>query len=134
MKTFKLLSLIPILLACASCMGEINPEEALIGRWKLVKGETFFFEPRTVDYSSKDIVYHFHPDGTLTVSGDSEDQLGYAAGDYVYELRPFPAFNGHDMDYTLQIGGGSWGCSISRSHLTLNNAPLDGPVLSFVKL
>ncbi|HSI76277.1 MAG TPA: hypothetical protein VK957_10290 [Lunatimonas sp.] len=55
-------------------MCEIDPEETLIGRWKPVEGQVYFTEPRTVDYSSHDIVYHFHTDGSLRVSGNSEDQ------------------------------------------------------------
>lgn len=134
MNKFRLLSLIPILLACASCIGELDPEEILIGRWKLVEGQVYFTEPRTVDYFSHDIVYHFHTDGSLTVIGNSEDQLGYVAGNYFYEFKQSTASRGNNLDYTLRIGGASWPCSISRKRMTLNNSPLDGPILSFVKL
>lgn len=134
MEKFRTLILVPLLLAIAGCMGEIDPEEALTGRWKLVRGQTFFLEPRTVDYSSNEIVYHFHKDGDLTISSDLEDPIGYPEGQYFYEFRPFPAFDGHNLEYTLQIGGASWACAISRNRMTLDNSPLDGPILTFVKI
>lgn len=134
MKKFKLFGLALILLSVTGCMDRADPEETLIGRWKLVRGETVFFEPRTVNYSSHNIVYYFQPDGTFTVESDLEDFIGHSPGQYTYRFNPSPAFNGYDMDYTLQIGGTSWACSISRNKMILDRSPLDGSILSFIKL
>lgn len=49
------------------------PDDDITGKWKLVKGQTVFYEPRTEDYSCSNSVYHFQQDGILTISSDKED-------------------------------------------------------------
>lgn len=131
---FKSFGLVLILFSGTCCTDEMDPEEALIGRWKLVRGETVFYEPRTVDYSSNDIVYHFHPNGSLTISSDLEDLIAYPDGQYVYEFNPKPVHTGSDLKYSLKIDGVNWPCDISGRNMILDDSPLDGPILSFVKL
>ena len=75
----------------------------ITGKWKLVKGRTLFYEPRTEDFSCNDIVYHFQADGKLTISRDIEDLMGFSAGQHTYEFEHQPLFVEYsELGYTLK--------------------------------
>ncbi len=107
-----------------------GPEDDITGKWKLINGEEIFFNPRTVDYSCNNVVYHFQTDSILTITSDIVDIIGFAPGQYSYEFGL-----GEDKEhYRLKIDHSQGGCNISGSDLDINYAYLDGPILHFIRI
>lgn len=109
-------------------------EDSVIGKWKQVKGESVFRNPLIVDYSCNEIIYHFKSDGTLTITSDIDNPIGYNSGNYTYVFSLNSMYENMEENHTLKIGDSSWGCSISESSMILNDAPLDGPILNFIRI
>lgn len=129
-----LLTLGLIAIISTSCSKAYNdPEMVIIGEWKLIEGETVFKEHRSFDYSDNKIIYYFHSDGVLTVTSDIEGHLGHASGQYTYNFSQSQLYENIDERFTLTIGSTSSPCSISAERMVLNDAPVDGPILHFVK-
>lgn len=105
-----------------------GPDDDITGKWKLVKGQTVFYEPRTEDYSCSNIVYHFQQDGIVTISSDKED---YSPDSSAYEFEQISLYT---HDFTLKIGNIEYGCSISEGKMILDNSQLDGPIRYFVRI
>lgn len=140
MKKFQLYSLVLLGFLCSHCSEAEDPDMAcpivavigadddIVGKWKLVKGQTVFYEPRTEDYSCSDIVYHFQQDGILTISSVKED---YSPDPSAYE---FDQISLYAHEFTLKIGNRKYGCSISEGRMILDGSPLDGPIRYFVRI
>jgi len=111
-----------------------GPENNVIGKWKQVKGKTVFDKPQIVDYSCNNIIYNFKSDGSLSIYSDIDNPIGYNSGEYIYEFSLYSLYENIDENYTLKIENSSWACGISGSNMVLNNTPLDGPILYFVRI
>lgn len=144
--SFQIVLLIVLPLLISACQKDERKEEIVkctivakegsndnvIGKWKLVTGETTFFNPRKEDYSCQDIIYDFREDGTLVISGNNEQLIGYEGGEYTFEFSKIELYEG--LNYSLTIENGSIGCSIEKNHMILDNSPLDGPILHLVRI
>ena len=107
----------------------------ITGKWKLVKGRTLFYEPRTEDFSCNDIVYHFQADGKLTISRDIEDLMGFSAGQHTYEFEHQPLFVEYsELGYTLKIEKIKSLCGISGGSMIIDRSPFDGPILHLIRI
>lgn len=111
-----------------------GPDDDIVGKWKLVKYKTVFYNPKTIDYSCESIFYHFQSDGTLIISSDVEDMTSPDAGIYSFEFSLSPLHENLEENYTLKIEQMDWACSIDGNSMVLNNTPLDGPALYFVRI
>lgn len=111
-----------------------GPEDDVVGKWKQVKGKTVFDKSQIVDYSCNNIIYNFKSDGSLSINSDIDNPIGYNSGEYIYEFSQHSLYENIDENYTLKIDNSNWACSISGSNMVLNNAPLDGPILYFVRI
>ena len=108
-------------------------DDDIIGEWKLVKGQTVFHEPKTIDYSCDNIIYKFQENGTLVVSSDTETLIDLETGQYSYQLRHEPLESSNE-EFTLQIEESFIGSEISADTMILNHSYLDGPILHFVRI
>lgn len=106
-----------------------GPEDNIIGKWKLVKGEEVFYNPRTVDYSCNNVIYQFKTDGVLIITSDIVDIIGFGTGKYSYEF-----ILTDKGSHTLKVDNSQGGCSILGSDLTINYAYLDGPILYLIRV
>ena len=91
LKIFKITA-IALLLAgsFSSCSQKTEDNEepgSLIGKWKLEKAEGGFSWIYH-DYSKKNIIYEFHPNGVLTVTAESDDVSHglYESGEYLFSI------------------------------------------------
>ncbi len=107
-------------------------DDDIVGAWKLVQGQTVFYEPKTTDYSCDNVIYEFQENGTLAISSNTSNLTGLEAGNYTYELLNESFLE--SGEFTLQIEGSIQGCKISTDAMILNSAPLDGPILNFVRI
>lgn len=107
-------------------------DDDIVGTWKLVKGQTVFYEPKTIDYSCDNVIYEFQEGGALVISSNTSELIGLEAGNYTYELLNEPFLESEE--FTLRLGGLTQGCEISTDAMTLNNAPIDGPILNLVRI
>jgi len=105
----------------------------LVGKWKLVQGKTVFNFPRTFDYSCNEVIYDFRLNGILIVSADIKESIGASPGEHTYEFIRKPVFEG-GKDFTLKINDGTSSCKISNGLMTLDDSPLDGPILYFARM
>jgi len=108
-------------------------DDDIIGEWKLVKGQTVFHDPRTIDFSCDNVTYTFQEDGTLEVSGSAETVIGLGAGKYSFQLHREP-LESSDEEFTLQIDELVMGSEISADAMIINHSYLDGPILYFVRI
>lgn len=143
MKKFPLYSLVLLAFLCSHCSEAEDPDLAcpivavngadddIVGKWKLVKGQAVFYEPRTEDYSCSNIVYHFQEDGQLVISSTIEGFQGFSAGQHNYEFLQAPLL---DHDYTLKIESVKIPCSVSGSSMIVDDSALDGPILHLVRI
>ena len=117
-------------------VGKVGPGDDITGSWKLVKGQALFPEEvRTVDYSCHDVVYHFGETGILTVSGSTAENLvDLDFGEYTYELIKAPWLEYLEGSFTLKIEGLNHACWLSSREMTIDSSPLDGPILTLVRL
>lgn len=134
-KIFLLISLILVLLNCRNQDSESsNP---LVGQWKLIQtktsaGNTGFV---TEDFSSRNIVYDFKANNTLTVTGSSNEGGGYSDGNYSYQLlqKSFP-LNPNQSPNIVKISLSEWTYAVSGATLSLNTLHVDGSELIFQKI
>ncbi|TZF85711.1 hypothetical protein FW774_01140 (plasmid) [Pedobacter sp. BS3] len=94
------------------------------GKWKLVKGEHYSSNSRqrqTKDYSCNNIVYQFHSDGRLIISSDIEDNIGFAAGEYMYEAT----LHGGGQNDLLKIGNNLYAVAMFSDKMTVEINPID---------
>lgn len=123
-----------LLIIAAGCSKSNEvPEIDIVGKWKLIEGETVFNEHQVFDYSDDNIIYQFHPDGTLTIKSDIEGHIGHGNGEYSYMLSTSPLYKNADEPFTLTIGTLHHACSIAEESMILNDSPLDGPILHFIR-
>jgi hypothetical protein len=109
-------------------------KDNIVGDWKLSIGKTVFFKPQIVDYSCLNIIYHFKTNDTLIIESSAENPIGNRAGIYIYHLTLENLYNNVEEKYTLKIGNLNWACGISSENMILNDTPLDGPILYFVRM
>lgn len=121
-RSFKLILLLFLLIGMGSCKDK-EERPALIGKWRLEKVQTVFYDPQVYDYSGDNIIYEFKRDGKLIVSSDIEDYQGLGTGEYPYKVS----------SNILTIGNSDCEYSISGSELTLDDSPLDGPISHFTR-
>jgi len=127
-KIFKLTVFLAILLMFmggGSCSDDIDPQKAILGKWRLVKVTAPFTPtgPISYNYSKYNIIYEFKADGTLTVSGNIEQidwYGGHEIGEHTYSIV------GNENGYSLIIGYGMYGCNISFKTLVMDERPVDG--------
>lgn len=112
---------------------KIGQDDEIIGDWKLIKGQTVFNEPKTVDYSCENVIYKFEEDGSLVISSNTEDLIDLGTGEYLYQLR-FEPLEASNEEFTLKIGEAEMGCEISADAMILNSSYLDGPILHFARI
>lgn len=106
----------------------------VIGKWKLIKAKVVFKNQETEDYSCDDIIYDFQDDGVLLISGSSDKAIGYQEGQYMYEFTTERLFEGLEEGYTISINNRKIATGIKNNQLVLNDSPLDGPILYFVRV
>ena len=143
------ISIFIFLLTIVSCRKDEIPEQNLkcpvvavngaddniLGKWKLVNANIVFSNPRTEDYSCDEIIYDFRADGILVVSsGASGDSVGHQQGQYTYAFTADRLFEGIEESYTLSINETKIASGIKNNKLVLNDSPLDGPILYFVRI
>ena len=109
-------------------------DNQIIGKWKLVKAQTVFLDPRTVDYSCNQIIYAFDLNGNLTITADTADIIGQNSGSYDYTFSKSSFFEGQNEKYTIKIKQRSITCGISNGVMILDDSPLDGPILYLVRI
>lgn len=109
-------------------------QDNVIGKWRLVKLEEVFYNPKVTDYSCYIIIYHFNEEGKLLVSSNIEENIIYEPGEYDYSFNIGTLYEGGEENYTLKISSINWACGIQESNMALNNAPVDGPKLYFVRI
>lgn len=107
---------------------------SVLGKWKLVRGTSVFYEPVTYDYSCENIIYEFTSDGTLIITGDAEQNLGYGKGIYDYKFQVANSETGIYLPYMITINGNSLSSNIVNHQLELNNSSVDGPILYFLRV
>jgi hypothetical protein len=105
-------------------------KDDIAGKWKLIKGEEVYYNPRTVNYSCNNVIYHFQSDDILIITSDIGDIIGFEHGQYSYEF----SLTENKENYTLKIGHLQGGCVISSTNLNINYSSLDGPILNFVRI
>ena len=125
-----LLSLVGGFFSCKEDI-DIDPQKAIIGKWKLVK-LTVPMMGVSYNYSNYNIVYDFKANGVLTVSGKI-DQIdwygGYEVGEYPYSVGNF------EYGHNLKIGNYEfWWVRISSKTLVMDDSPVDGPICYLVKI
>lgn len=103
----------------------------VVGKWKLEKAETVFYNPQLYNYSQNNIIYEFKSNGILIISSDIDDYIGDMPGEYTYDS--VSAKNENEPN-TLIFNDSSWWYSISEKEMILDNSPLDGPILYFVRI
>lgn len=113
--------------------GKIGADDDIFGQWKLIKGQTFFYESKTIDYSCNNIIYEFREDETLIISSDTETVIDLGPGLYSYQLHYEP-LEASDEEFTLQIDGLIMGIEISTDAMIVNHSYFDGPILYFVRI
>ncbi|MBK7480595.1 MAG: hypothetical protein IPI69_13350 [Bacteroidales bacterium] len=111
-----------------------GPENDITGKWKLIKGQTVFYNPQTIDYSCDNIIYHFESDGRLKIDSDIDDIIGFDSGEYTYEFSMSVLYENIEEKFTLKINDIHLPCNISRSDLIIDDSPLDGPILHLVRI
>lgn len=147
MKTRLILSIV-IILTTFSCkkgdsiIGDLNctvtaihgKKDNIIGKWKLVTGRQFGYKITNEDYSCQNIIYEFKSNGNLIVTGDVENYFGISPGTYEFKLNSKPVHEWIEEKQTLRIGDRDWPCGISQYKMTLNDSPLDGPILTLYRI
>ncbi len=111
-----------------------GPDNNIVGKWKLVKAKAVFNNPRTKDYSCSNIEYDFQEGGVLIVTGTSEDNLGYAEGQYPFEFKDTKLYEGIKEEYTVKIEKTSIACGIQNNNMVLDDSSLDGNILYFIRV
>jgi hypothetical protein len=123
-----------------------NPEEIIIGKWKLLKSE----HPMTgnsADYSQCNVVYEFGTDGILSTISTGECAYGIPLYNYPTSY-PYPNYEDCfysfvddeeglgwvGMPYGLQIGSFTYWYRISSKYLEINRSPSDGGIDYLVKI
>jgi hypothetical protein len=111
----------------------IEELESIIGRWKLetikhpMNGQSFY-------YSQHNVVYEFKTDGVLVISGEAEIPIWPETGEYSYSfIDDEKGYGMVGLSYGLKIGNSTFWYRISSKELEINNAPLDGAVISLIK-
>lgn len=142
-KIFNLLSFVLILLIVTGCKedeqksttdAEIDSQNDIVGEWKQVKGKTVFYNPQIIDYTCNNIIYKFKSDGSLNIFSDVDNPIGYNSGDHLYEFSQNNLYGIPDENFTLKIDNRYWACSISGSNMVLDDSPVDGPILYFIRI
>lgn len=112
--------------------------EEVIGNWQLIKAVVAFSpnSPSEYDYSQYNIIYQFTSDGKLIVSHNNEpDNIfednfhGYDIGEYVYEF-----IDSEKEERMLEIKKNKWWFKAIKDKLILDQSPLDGATLYFIRL
>jgi hypothetical protein len=109
-------------------------QDDIVGEWKQVKGKTVFSNPQIIEYTCNNIIYKFKSDGSLNILSDVENPIGYNSGDHIYEFSQNNLYGIPDENFTLKIDNTNWACSISGSNMVLDDSPLDGPILYFIRI
>ena len=135
-KLFILLMSIAIFSSCSNDDGSTNE---IVGEWQLIKVETYGvnsngdMELFSVDCSQENIIYNFHSNNELLISGG--DNLGYANGtyDYIFEedyLSGFPSEN-ESKTLLVKINGSKWTYELENGIMILGQMYVDGSNLYF---
>jgi len=117
------ISLTFMLLCAHPCVSQNRveiPQDAIIGKWKLVR----VVVPRrpSITYSSVEVILEFKTNNTLTVQNlrQGNNNTPWNSGDYPY------FFIGSDYGTKIQIGNTSWWYRISEKGLMIGQGPVDG--------
>ena len=111
-----------------------GPNNDIVGKWKLVKVQPAFSNPRTEDYSCGNVEYEFQEGGILIVTGSAENIRGYDDGQYSFEFKDIKLHEGIKEKYTVKIDDMSIACGIQDNKMVLNDSFLDGDILYFVRI
>ncbi|SIS50540.1 hypothetical protein [Belliella pelovolcani] len=133
-----------VLIMMASCQEDAAPDDELrcqveaidgsedevVGKWKLIKAEILFGNPRNEDYSCDNIIYHYRNDGILRITNNTSD-ISHGSGEYPYEFIPASlSENGYPI---LKRANSIWPCHIEKNNMTIYLMALDGPILHFLR-
>lgn len=104
----------------------------IIGEWKLIAAKVFNFGGQSsTDYSTKNIIYAFQPNGILKVTG--EQNIGHSPGTYEYFFREDYLGRGTTDPKILlvKIDESKWTYNLTNSKMTLGQSYVDGADLIF---
>ena len=108
MENLKYAIILMVLAVCFSSCSKKGPEGHeepvnLIGKWKLEK-ENFAWCGEVRDYSKNNIVYEFHPNGVLTVTGTTDDKVSerYKPGEYLYAILDADEYSEYLSPYVFE--------------------------------
>ena len=106
------------------------------GKWQLMEVRASFVSnpPFVYDCSEYNIVYEFKTNGVLIVSGETDESIGYTAGEYTYSFVD-DVFGWLHLPWGLQINNysPSW-YNISSEELIIDYSPLDGSTSCFIRI
>lgn len=114
-----------------SCSKSDNVD-SIVGEWKLVEAKSYFGGEKSIDYTDKNIIYHFKDDDRLVISGD--ENVGYESGEYDYLFGEDHLGAGTDPKILLvKIDNSKWTYKRSGDKMTLGKSYIDGHDLIFEK-
>jgi hypothetical protein len=108
---------------------------SIIGKWRLTIGRSsgFMFSPVIVDYSQYNIVYEFKEEGILIISAKTGAPTFPDVGEHLYSIVDneygFPG-----LPYGLKIGNWESWYQISSERMIIDDSPVDGGVMYFVRI
>ena len=133
MKKFILLLLTIGLFSNCSNDDDNQTNSEIVGEWKLTKAIFISQTVEEIDYTDQNIVYNFHSNGVLSVSGGAN--AGYPIGEYEYIFgedyltgSPNP---GEPMIVLVKIGNAKWTYDFTNGQMKIGQSYVDGPDLVF---
>lgn len=114
-------------------VARVGSNTQVVGKWKLLKGSTVFYDTKTVDYSCNEVIYDFRSNGIVIITSDIQELIGSNPGEHSYEFTPKPLFEGGN-NFTIKINSNAVSCRISEGLMTLDNSALDGPILHLARM
>ena len=132
----KILILIVAIVTMSSCSNDDDfSTKQIVAEWKLMEAKFYGLQggnssEGSIDYSDKNIIYNFHSDGTLTVSGG--ENAGYSNGEYEYFFGEDHLGGINDPKTLLvKINESKWSYDLRNGKMTLGKSHVDGPNLVF---
>ena len=112
-----------------------DKDASIIGKWKL---ENIRVNSRSgiccADCSLNNIVYEFKQDGSLTVSGNTDNYGLHESGEYTFIKDEWSlGLDGYPWGLNINKGNTLW-YMLSSKKLIIDYSPLDGATLYFVKI
>lgn len=131
MKTIKVFLLSTFfLIGVVGCKKDKTPD--IVGKWKLEKVKTVFYEPKEYDYSENNIIYLFRANRTLKVTSDVDENMAHNPGEYSYRVEKSSVYK--ETDVIVINNGPEAICSISGNNLIIDDSPRDGYIYSFTRV